>query len=72
MDYVRPQNLVVPNGAMEGSGGYCANIALLEDSVIEQEREVFTLSIVRPDFSRLIVPDERATVTIIDADSKTH
>ena len=53
------------------NGTFCANIALIHDSKVEEE-ERFSVSLISRSDSNVQFPDRNATVTIRDRDSKTN
>lgn len=61
----------IPIGADIGET-YCRDITLASDSKVEEEEEIFSVSLMTPvgDVPYVLVPDKNATVTIRDRDSK--
>lgn len=53
---------------------YCKDIILILDSKVEEEEEVFSVSLMSPagEVPYVMVPDRNATVTIRDRDSKRN
>lgn len=63
----------IPDGADVGDT-YCRDITLAVDSKVEEEEEIFSVSLMTPegDVPNVLFPDRNATVTIRDKDSKKN
>lgn len=61
----------IPIGANVGDT-YCRGITLTLDSKVEEEEEIFSVSLMTPDgdVPYVLVPNRNATVTVRDRDSK--
>lgn len=61
----------IPVGADVGDT-YCKDIVLVADSKVEEEEELFSVSLMSPagEVQYVLVPNKNATVTIRDGDSK--